>query len=306
MEQSTAIPKTQTAQRTKALKLIGAASGWGAQDHRCDTGPETLRAAGIDTVVKNNLIQTQWSNIIRPSVKNKATADPSDYVSDLCNRLAHTVFETVNKDEMFAVFGGDHSCAIGTWSGAAQALKQSGPLGLIWVDAHMDSHSPDTTPSGALHGMPLACLLGFGPKNLCQIGYPGPKLAPEHVCLIGVRCFEPDESALLKQLGVRVFSMTEVKKRGLDNVMRDALSIVKAGTSGFGLSIDLDAVDPVDAPGVGSPEQNGIPARFLINALSILRNEPALVGVEIAEFNPFLDVKNKTVDLCKDLLRAIF
>jgi arginase len=221
-----------------------------------------------------------------------------------CDQLAREVCRALREHQRVCVLGGDHSCAIGTWSGAQQALGDKGPLGLVWVDAHMDSHTPATSPSGALHGMPLACLLGHGPAALAGLAGSKPKLTPQHVCLVGVRSFEPAEAALLRRLGVRVFYMDEVHRRGFARVMHDALTYVQKNTAAFGVSIDLDAIDPRDAPGVGSPVEAGICGKDLAELLSHVGRHPRLLGLEIAEFNPHKDVDNRTAERVIDLLAA--
>ncbi len=296
-------PGTQT-----VLKLFGAASCIGAQDTRCDMGPTTIHASDLQSRLRQVGIDAVWENTLRPNAKKSE----EDAIVDLCTQLAINISKTVENKQPFAVIGGDHSCAVGTWSGAANALKaihsdNKHPLGLIWVDAHMDSHTPQTSVSGAYHGMPLACLLDKGLPALRNIGTQGAKLLPEHVCLVGVRSYEAAEASLLKQLGVRVFFMEEVKQRGLRAIMDDALSIVK-NTAGFGISIDLDAIDPVDAPGVGSPTQDGLQAEQLIKCLAHIIKQSAkqknYIGAEITEYNPFRDVNKKTANLIIDLVCA--
>ncbi|NOX42757.1 MAG: arginase [Gammaproteobacteria bacterium] len=294
----------QAIKKQKKLKLIGAASCIGAQDTRCDMGPTIIRASNLESLLNQTGIDAEWENILRP----KSSRSEEEAIVDLCNQLAKIIAKKVEMGHQFAVIGGDHSCAVGTWSGAANALKSaypanSNPLGLIWVDAHMDSHTPQTSPSGAYHGMPLACLLDEGLQALREIGSKGAKLLAEHVCLVGVRSYESAEASLLKQLGARVFFMDEVKQRGLTAVMNDALSIVK-NTTGFGISIDLDAVDPVDAPGVGSPTQDGLQAEQLIENVMRVKQQDNFIGIEITEFNPFRDVNNKTANLIIDLICA--
>jgi arginase len=203
------------------------------------------------------------------------------------------------------VVGGDHSCAIGTWSGVHRALAGRGPLGLIWIDAHMDSHTFATTPSGQIHGMPLACLLGYGEAALTGIDGAEVKLRPEHVCLIGVRSYEADEAALLHRLGVRVFDMNEIRRRGLAEVFDAALAIVRHGTAGFGVSVDLDALDPDEEPGVGTPVPGGLHRAELAAALSRLRGDPAFVAMEIVEYNPRRDRGHATADAAGALVDAI-
>ena len=207
--------------------------------------------------------------------------------------------------EFVALFGGDHSCAIGSWSGVAKALAPRGRPGLIWIDAHMDSHTPETSPSGALHGMPVAVLLGHGADEYTGIAIPGQKIEPAHLCLVGVRSYEAAERALLERLGVRVFTMNEIHRLGLKQVLRQARAIVAEGTAGFGISIDLDGIDPGDAPGVGSPAVGGIAADELLEALAMFQKDPALVALEVAELNPVMDVAGQTTGLAVEILERI-
>lgn len=293
---------TQAPSTQKVLKLFGVASCMGAQDTRCDMGPSAIHTSNLQSRLHQAGIDAIWENILHPKV-NKSEEDT---IVDLCNQLAINISKAVENKHQFAVIGGDHSCAVGTWSGAATALKAIHPekknhLGLIWVDAHMDSHTPQTSVSGAYHGMPLACLLDKGLPALRNIGTKGAKILPEHVCLVGVRSYEAAEALLLKQLGVRVFFMEEIKQRGLSAIMDEAVSIVK-NTAGFGISIDLDAIDPVDAPGVGSPTQDGLQAEQLIKNLTHMAKQGNYVGTEITEYNPFRDVNDKTANLIIDLV----
>jgi arginase len=213
------------------------------------------------------------------------------------------------------VIGGDHSCAIGTWSGVGAALKQGenkdARLGLIWFDAHMDAHTPATSPSQALHGMPLACLLGYGDAHLTDLMDHGvgekhrPVLRPEDVCLIGVRSFEWGEAALLHQLGVRVYFMAEVRERGLPEIVREALLRVRRETDGFGVSIDLDVLEPAEEPGVGSPVPGGIALHDMLEALAWVRATSGLKALEIVEYNPYSDHHFDTAAAVADLARTI-
>jgi arginase len=199
--------------------------------------------------------------------------------------------------------GGDHSCAIGTWSGAASALQ--GPLGLIWVDAHLDSHTPESSPSKNIHGMPLATLLGYGDPTLTGIQNAKPKILPENVVLIGIRHYEPAEHELLSTLGVKIFYMEDITEMGLDAVMTSALAIITEKTEAFGISVDVDGIDPLDAPGVGYREPNGIPAFDLLKSLKLLIQNKAFIGAEIAEFNPERDIEHKTEKLIIDLISLL-
>jgi arginase len=198
------------------------------------------------------------------------------------------------------VLGGDHSCAGGTWCGVARAVH--GDLGLVWVDAHMDAHTPGTSHTGRLHGMPLAWLLGQDDDPL--YGLSSGVLEPEHVALVGVRSFEPEEAARLARLGVRVFMMEEVRARGLDAVFAEALGIATRGTSAFGVSIDLDAVTPEEAPGVATPAAGGLGGAELTAVLAQLSGIPELAAIELVEYCPRLDPDGRSARVAVDLLAA--
>jgi len=281
------------------INLIGAAWGAGGVDHGSAAGPEYLLRQGLTGQLSARAVVARWQVILEAvAADNALTA-----LALFAPRLAEVVRLQVQQHKRFAVIGGDHACALGTWSGAALASGSS--PGLIWIDAHMDSHIPETTPSGALHGMPLAFLLGHGPKAVVHLAGQEPALLPERVCLIGVRSFEAAEAALLRRLGVRVFDMAEVNANGLEVVMQQAIDLVVADGTGFGVSIDLDAIDPFDAPAVATAVPGGLSGGALVSALAAVAAHPKLIGVEIAEFNPQLDVARRTTDLITDLLTVV-
>ena len=283
----------------KNTTLIAVSSGRGAKDGRCAKGPGALRADGLAPALRAKGFEAAWGKGIPPASGGLSQVES---VARVCERLAETIESMVKQERFAVVLGGDHSCAIGTWSGAARALSDQGPLGLIWIDAHMDSHIPETSPSGSLHGMGLACLLGFGDRRLTDIAGERPALEPRHVCLIGVRSYEPEEAALLDHLGVRVFPMKDIAAVGFEQVLDEAIGIASAGTAGFGVSIDLDAIDPRDAPGVGSPTPDGLRAGDLLPALKRLRREAGFFALEVCEFNPDLDHEGLTAALVESLL----
>ena len=287
-----------------AAALIGVACGRGAKDAACALGPWALREDGLAARLGDRGIAAAWDEILEIAPGDLGVS-ALDAVAGIGGRLAASVQRQVVAGAPFAVIGGDHSCAVGTWTGAYHGVKRRGGLGLIWIDAHMDSHTPETTPSGTLHGMPLACLLGHGPLALTGLAVPGPALAPNRVCLVGVRSHEREEAALLARLGVRVFDMDEVARLGLNAVLADACAIARDGTAGFGVTIDLDAVDPADAPGVGSPVPGGLSGAALADGLRRLPRAAGFLGVEIAEYNPVRDRGGKTAALVRDLLAAI-
>ncbi|HWR78386.1 MAG TPA: arginase [Thiobacillus sp.] len=293
--------KPVPASSPRSIIVIGAASGAGAPDPACAEGPAALRRYHVfhDTPLQH----VEWDAILR--VPHEAQDSPLHAVAELGARLAAEVEAVLHAGNFPLVVGGDHSCAIGTWSGVHRALAAKGPLGLIWIDAHMDSHTFATTPSGQIHGMPLACLLGHGEAALTAIDGPEAKLRPEHVCLIGVRSYEAGEAALLHRLGVRVFDMDEVRRRGLAAVFEEALAIVRHATAGFGVSVDLDALDPEEEPGLGTPVPGGLHRAELAAALSRLRGDPAFVAMEIVEYNPRRDRGHATADAAGALVGAI-
>lgn len=280
----------------KTIHLIGFASGLGAADSGTADGPLVLKQSAF---LKKLGMDLQWDDLFIPELQS---SDKLKIISTLCHALSSSIEKLVMEKKFFVVLGGDHTSAIGTWSGVSHALQKEGDLGLIWFDAHMDSHTLETTPSGNYHGMPLACLLGYGEKELTHLFNVSPKLKPENICLIGVRSFEQGEAELLKRLNVKIFFMDDIKARGLKTVMQEALQIVTRNTVGFGVSLDIDCLDPRDAPGTGAQEANGIQFAELKNSLSEISNDSRLIGVEIAEFDPHHDQQHMTEKLIAELI----
>ena len=280
----------------KSLKVLGAASGLGAPDKRCGRGPAAIWKVGPQA-----LPGVEWGTIVEPPPT--AVGEGVEGISAFCADLATTVAAAKVPGQRLAVVSGDHSCAIGTWNGVARTVD--GPLGLIWVDAHMDAHTPYTTPSGRWHGMPVATLLGHGAPTLLALAAQGYVVLPQHLVLVGIRSYEPPEKALLQQLGVKVFTDDDVDRIGFAAVMAQAQQIVSTGTAAYGISIDLDGLATQDAPGVGSPVVGGIPGKQMLAALALLARDPALVAMEVAEFNPVIDVEHRTRQLVLALLDAL-
>jgi ornithine--oxo-acid transaminase len=283
---------------TRKVELIGVACSLGGADASCALAPHKLAAAGLADELRARGLQAAWGPVLRPEPGARAR----QAVSLVCEQLAARVATALRAGRTPCVIGGDHACAAGTWAGAARALVRRGPLGLIWIDAHLDSHTPGTSPSGRLHGMPLAALLGAGGDDS-----PGPGPAPvaaKNVCVVGVRSFEPQEARLLEGLGVRVFFMEEIWQRGLAAVMADALAIAGAGTAGFGITLDLDALDPAEAPGVATPVPGGLRSRPLLAALAALAADPRLAGFELVEYSPARDRDGRTARLALELASA--
>jgi arginase len=286
----------------KALQVIGVASGCGARDPGCEAGADALRAMRITARLRSHGYRARWVDMIRPASTYRANT--LEAVRRVCVRLAGRVERVIDEGDMPVVVGGDHTSAIGTWKGVAHALQDRGLAGLLWIDAHMDAHTPETTESGMLHGMPVACLLGYGYPELTRIA-DGATLDPQCVCLYGVRSFERGEAELLERLGVRVFFMSEIERRGIGETLQEALTIATCASGGFGITLDLDAVDPGDAPGVGSPAPNGMRAAELVSALAEHAARPGLVGLEIVEYNPYHDRQAATAGVVADALVAM-
>jgi arginase len=296
----------------RPVSLIGAASGWGAGFRETESGPPILRELGLAERLRDAGIDAHWQTMIEPERRwRQAPEQPYSEIFRLVVRhnaaLAAATAAAVEGSRLPVVLGGDHSVAIGTWGGIAGALRRTyGPdaaLGLVWFDAHLDAHTADTTPSMNPHGMGGAVLLGHGEPEFLAIG--GHAVRPQNLCYIGARSYEADELALLNRLGVRIFFMDEVRRRGLAAVMAEALAIATNGAAGFGVTIDLDGFEPEDAPGIGLKTANGLRRDEMLLALAGLGRRPDLVGVEIVEYIPELDENWRTAHLVIDLLVAL-
>ncbi|MHB1948520.1 MAG: arginase [Gammaproteobacteria bacterium] len=288
---------------SKTIHLLGYASGLAGADLGSADGPLVMHRSSSLAELSKKGLQLEWEDML--AADQTTSQSKLATIADLCQKLARHTHHLTTQKNFFTVIGGDHTSAIGTWSGVHHAIKQQGPLGLIWIDAHMDSHTPYTSLTGNIHGMPLACLLGYGMPSLINLLDNGPKIKPQHLCLIGVRSFERGEAAFLKELNVRIFFMEEVRERGMNEVMKEAIRIVTQGTAGFGVSIDIDSMDPADAPGTGVREPNGIVAKDLCKSLQLLANEPKLLGAEVVEFDPHRDVNHKTEILVSQIIGTL-
>ena len=287
----------------RAASLIGVASGMGAPDRRCGEGPPHLVAEGLIERLAARGADVRLHAMLEPHYAERYRA-----LSELACRIAREVAEVIEAGRFPVVLGGDHSCAIGTWSGAAAALAAKGSLGLVWVDAHMDSHTRATSWTGMPHGMPLAALLGYGEARPIAAHATSTVVEghvdPRHVALVGVRSHEPEEAELLDRLGVKVFPQQAVDERGVRKVFAAAVAIASAAAGGYGMSIDLDAVDPGDAPGVGTPVAGGVPGGELVAALSACCGDARFSALEIVEYNPHRDKANRTARLVEEMIAA--
>ncbi|MCB1826857.1 MAG: arginase [Coxiellaceae bacterium] len=280
------------------LELLGYACDIAANMAGSAKGPAILQSSEY-----LKPLGLKWAKTLETKSK-KHQLDALDDIHTLCKKLALQTMHKAREQHPFLTIGGDHSAAIGTWNGAAAGLKD--PLGLIWIDAHMDSHTPKTSVSKNIHGMPLAALLGYGDEKLTHIGNEEPAIQPDNLALIGIRSFEDSEANLLKMLKVKVYYMEEIQKRGLHQVMQEAIAHVTHHAKHFGVSIDVDAINPEEAPAVSTPEKNGLIAADLIESLSLVAKNSHFIGAEIAEFNPEHDQQQKTEKLIKQLIETLF
>ncbi len=292
----------------RTYAVIGACSGWGAQIRSCEEGPEDLVRSDIIHTLEEHGAAIAELTLLFPEQREKYKNIPLDQalpmIQQINGRIADTVQRAMRNGEFPIVLEGDHSNAVGVWNGVYQGLGRV-PLGLLWIDAHMDAHTPQTSPSGAWHGMPIAALLGHGPKELCQLTQAAPILLPEHVALIGTRSAEAGERALLKRLNVRVFEIEEVRDRGLKEVVSEALAHVTRDVEGFGVSLDLDVLDPSAAPGVGSPVSGGLTLEDLLEALDLIAHQKKLRAFELSEYNPSRDPRHTTRACAFEILKKV-
>ena len=275
----------------------------GAGRRGTDMGPSAMHVAGL--VPRLKALGHEIPDVDTIQVRTQEQSqhlDPSArFLREIiatCTALADRVEAATRAGAFPLVLGGDHAQAIGTVSGLARVYKQRGKrLGVVWVDAHTDMNTPETTPSGNIHGMPLAVLLGRGPEALVRLAGEEPALRPEDVAIIGARDVDAGEIGLVKELGVRVYSMSELDDRGTAVCVREAMARASAYTDGIHLSFDLDGVDPEDAPGVGTPVPGGLTLRESHLICEMANRTQKLVGMEMVELNPTLDVRNKTGEL---------
>jgi arginase len=286
----------------RRLNMIGVASGLGANIDGSEHGPSVLaRSERFLQQLHAYGIDPDWS-MIRP----EAGPDRFQVMHRLFSEIALYTRDAVSSASPFVSIGGDHSMAMGVWQGVMSALKTNS-LGMIWIDAHLDLHTMESSVSCNIHGMPLAALLGVGDDLLQQIYGSERFLDPANVVLVGGHSYEPQEIDLARRLALAVYDMDAIKKSGsLTRVIRHAMGLVADSSDRFGVSIDLDVLDPRDAPGVNTPEQGGIRWRDLQETITLLRKDSRLLGLEIAEFNPARDRGGRTQEVIAGLIGAFY
>ncbi|MBM7644489.1 arginase [Scopulibacillus daqui] len=293
---------------SKQISIIGAPMDLGQSRRGVDMGPSAIRYAGLVSRLEAIGYEVEDCGDIEISRPEKENHDHSSLknlkaVTETNERLYQAVAEVINKKRFPLVLGGDHSIAIGTLAGAAKPYQN---LGVIWYDAHGDLNTAETSPSGNIHGMPLAVSLGLGHPSLTSIGGYQPKVKPENIVIIGARSLDKGERDLIRKENIRVYTMHEIDRLGMTAVMEEAIHYLKDRTDGVHLSLDLDGLDPSDAPGVGTPVLGGISYRESHLAMEMLSEADILTSAEFVEVNPILDEKNKTAEAAVALAGSLF
>jgi arginase len=298
---------------SRKIQVIGVPLDLGASRRGVDMGPSAVRVAGLEARLEalGHLV-TDGGNI-RVEIAETLDVGASNarflqQIAETCTRTAEAVVQSLEAGMSPLVLGGDHSIAVGTVSGVAEFYRRKNQkIGVIWMDAHSDINTPETSPSGNVHGMPLAALLGLGPEALGEIFGYSPKIFPENTVIIGVRDIDSAERENIRRAGVaEVYTMRDIDEHGMRAVMEDALRAAGRGTIGYHVSLDMDWIDPEDAPGVGTPVRGGATYREAHLAMEILADHGRLLSFEIVEVNPVIDDRNRTADLAVELACSAF
>jgi arginase len=289
------------------IRIIGVPMDLGASRRGVDMGPSAVRVAGLQARIKQlghtvedigNISVKQPEEMSFGEKRAKYLAE----ITDACQDLGTAVQKSLEDGFLPLVLGGDHSIAAGSVSGvAAHFRKNKKQIGCLWLDAHSDMNTPETSPSGNVHGMPLSALMGYGMPELHDLFGFHPKVEPQNVALVGVRDLDPHEKKFIKKLGVKAFTMREIDERGMREVMSDAIKYAMDDTDGIAVSLDMDFVDPSDAPGVGTPVRGGVTYREAHLAMEMITDSDAMMSMEIVEINPVIDEHNRTALLAVEL-----
>lgn len=302
----------------KTVHVVGVPLDHGAGRRGVGMGPSAVRIAGLhDALQRIGHRVEDHGDVTIPAPETIPMGDPKakylPLVTQACREVCAEVQSILERDGIPLVIGGDHSIAIGTISGIAAHLQQpkgrstaapASRLGVIWFDAHGDINTPETSQSGNIHGMPVACLLGEGPEPLTTLAYPGAKIHPKKFVQIGLRDLDPDEKRFLRQHGVHAFTMEDIDRRGMATIMEAAIDLALDGTDHVHVSFDVDSVDPIYAPGTGTRKIGGLTYREAHLAMEIVADTERLCSMELVEVNPILDVQNQTAELAVGLIAS--
>jgi arginase len=294
------------------VHVLGVPMDLGSGRRGVDMGPSAIRIAGLDDrlVQLGHKVVDEGDIVIKNMEELKVGQESARYLGEIARAagvLARKVERIMSVGHFPLILGGDHSIAVGTVSGIASFARSRGMRpGLLWIDAHGDINTPETSPTGNIHGMPLAALLGFGPAELIGVGGPPPKLDPANVVLVGIRSLDAGEKKRLKETGVQVHTMSDVDRHGVHRVMEKALARVTAGTDYVHVSFDLDAVDPTVAPGVGTPVKGGLDYREAHLIMEVIADAGVMTSLEMVEVNPILDQGNASAAFAVELVQSAF
>ncbi|MDE0892393.1 MAG: arginase [Planctomycetota bacterium] len=292
----------------KKVAMLGVPMDLGGGRRGVDMGPSGIRIANLEARVRE--LGVEFEDRGNVAVGQPESLDPEDprarFLKEIavsCEELRDRVGVALEEGLFPLVIGGDHSIACGTVAGMSRHHHARGEkIGLIWFDAHADMNTPETTPSGNIHGMPLAACLGLGPGALVDLAATVPMVAPSNAVLVGVRSVDEEERRLVKEIGLKVFTMREIDMLGIHEVMKRAIAIASEGTAGFHLSFDLDGTDPSVAPGVGTPVSGGTTLRESHLVMEHVAASGKLIGLEMTEINPILDDGNQTARAAVELI----
>ncbi|MBZ5577558.1 MAG: arginase [Acidobacteriia bacterium] len=292
------------------IAIIGAPLDLGAGRRGVDMGPSALRMANLNRRVAAlgyDVADLGNVDVAQPETAAEGSSH-AKYLPEIaatCGRLATTVAQALARGSLPVALGGDHSIAVGTTSGVSHFFREKNQkIGIIWLDAHADMNTPDTSPSGNVHGMPLACIVGMGPRELTHLSGQAPMVDPRNAVIVGLRDVDQMEKPHVRDSGVRAFTMRHLDERGLRSVMEEAIRLASDRTAGIHVSLDMDFVDPQDAPGVGTPVRGGVTYREAHLAMEMICDSGQMVSMEVVEVNPVIDEHNRTGDLAVELVMS--
>ena len=288
--------------------LLGVPMDLGAGRRGVDMGPSAIRLAGLRRQLRElgHEVDDEGDIVVQAPELIETGAESARYLESIChvcNRLRMRVQRILENGQFPMVLGGDHSIAIGTVAGvAAHYRSREEKIGLIWVDAHADMNTPEHSPSGNVHGMPLAAVLGEGDPSMVELGGFSPKVDKRNVCLIGIRDLDKKEQSIVAESGIRFYTMRDVDERGIKVIAEEAMELASDGTAGFHVSFDLDGMDPREVPGTGTPVKGGLRWREGNLLMEMIADSGQLLSLEVVELNPILDIKNQSGEVAVDLI----
>jgi len=293
---------------SRTIRVIGVPLDLGQQRRGVDMGPSAVRVAELESKLEalGHVVEDAGNIAVVLAEQKNPGELRARYLKEItatCQKHAALVCKTLQEGAVPLSIGGDHSMAVGSVSGVAEFHRQRQQrVGLIWLDAHSDINTPDSSPSGNVHGMPLGAILGLGPKELAELYGWSPKVAPENCVLVGLRDVDLPEKENIRRAGIEAFTMRDIDERGMRAVMEEALEIANAGTEAFHLSLDMDSVDPQIAPGVGTPVRGGLSYREAHLAMEMIGDCGRMTSMDVVEVNPVFDEANRTAQLAVELV----